>query len=63
MLLLLPQLRQLGVTISYKLDGQIMHSQNPTEEGLLWSLLYADDILLVCDDITNLSRAFHTFSQ
>ena len=41
---LLPQLWQLGVTISYKLDGQIMHSRNPTEEELLWILLYADEI-------------------
>ena len=64
---LLPQLRQLGVTISYKLDGQIMHSRNATEEELLWILLYADDISLVCDGITNLSRAValmdNTFSQ
>ena len=64
---LLPQLRQLGVTISYKLDGQIMHSRNPTEEDLLWILLYADDISLVCDDIANLSTAVtlmdNTFTQ
>ena len=44
-----------------------MHSRNPTEEELLWILLYADDISLVCDDITNLSRAValmdNTFSQ
>ena len=44
-----------------------MHSRNPTEEELLWILLYADDIVLVCDDITNLSRAValmdNTFSQ
>ena len=64
---LLSQLRQLGVTISYRLDGQIMHSRNPTEEELLWILLYADDGQLVCDEITNLSRAVafmdNTFSQ
>ena len=54
---LLPQLRELGVTISYKIDGQIMHSRNPTEEELLWILLYADDISLVCDDVVNLRTA------
>ena len=64
---LLPQLRQLGVTISYKLDGHIMHSRNPTETELMWILLYADDISLICDDIVNFSTAVSimdsTFTQ
>ncbi len=29
---LLPQLQQLGVTICYKIDGQLMHCKKPTEE-------------------------------
>ena len=48
---LLPQLRKFGVKISYKIDGQLMHSRNPDAEELMWILLYADDISLVCDDI------------
>ena len=34
-----------------------MHSRNPTHEELMWILLYADDISLVCDDIDNLRTA------
>ena len=54
---LLPELQKLGVTIVYKFDGQLMHSRNPTHEELMWILLYADDISLVCDDIDNLRKA------
>ena len=39
---LLPELRRLGVTFCYKLDGQLV--QILTEEVLMWILLYADDI-------------------
>ena len=45
-----PELQRLGVTICYKLDGQLMHCKNPTEEELMWIMLYADDISLVRDD-------------
>ena len=54
---LLPQLRKLGVKIAYKIDGQLMHSRNPDAEELMWILLYADDISLVCDDIESLRAA------
>ena len=54
---LLPQLRQLGVSIVYKIDGQLMHSRKPTHEELMWILMYADDISLVCDDVDNLRTA------
>ena len=54
---LLPQLRKLGVKIAYKIDGQLMHSRNPDAEELMWILLYADDISLVCDDIKSLRAA------
>jgi len=54
---LLPQLRKLGVKIAYKIDGQFMHSSNPDAEELMWILLYADDISLVCDDIESLRAA------
>ena len=54
---LLPQLRQFGVKIAYKLDGQLMHSKHPDAEELMWILLYADDISLVCDDIESLTAA------
>ena len=34
-----------------------MHSRNPTHEELMWILLYADDISLVCDNIYHLRTA------
>jgi hypothetical protein len=34
-----------------------MHSSNPDAEELMWILLYADDISLVCDDIESLRAA------
>ena len=44
-----------------------MHSRNPTETELMWILLYADDISLICDDIVNFSTAVSimdsTFTQ
>ena len=57
---LLPQLQQLGVTICYKIDGQLMHCKNPTEEVLMWILLYADDISLACDTAEKLRAAVIT---
>ena len=50
---LLPQLRKLGVKIAYKIDGQLMHGRNPDAEELMWILLYADDISLVCNEIAS----------
>ena len=54
---LLPELQKLGVTICYKIDGQLMHCKNLTEEVLMWILLYADDISLVCDTAVKLREA------
>ena len=54
---LLPELRQLGVTICFKIDGQLRHCKTPTEEELMWILLNADDILLICDTSEKLSEA------
>ena len=54
---LLPQLRQLGVSIVYKIDGHLMHSRKPTHEKLMWILMYADDISLGCDDVDSLRTA------
>ena len=34
-----------------------MHRRNPTNEEMMWILLYADDISLVCDNIDNLRTA------
>ena len=34
-----------------------MHSRDPTEEELMWILLYADDISLVCNNIESLRTA------
>ena len=34
-----------------------MHSRNPDAAELMWILLYADDISLVCDDIKSLQAA------
>ena len=57
---LLPQLQRLGVTICYKIDGQLMHCKNPTQEVLMWILLYADDISLACDTAEKLREAVIT---
>jgi len=54
---LLPKLQQLEVTICYKLDGQLTHCWKPTGEVLMWIMLYADDILLVCDEMDSLRIA------
>ncbi len=59
---LLPQLQRLGVTICYKIDGQLMHCKHPTEEVLMWSLLYADDISLACDTAEKLREAVNTMN-
>ena len=56
----LPQLQQLGVTICYKIDGQLMHCKKPTEEVLMWILMYADDISLACDTAEKLRVAVTT---
>ena len=34
-----------------------MHSRNPDAEELIWMLLYADDLSVVCDDIESLQAA------
>ncbi len=57
---LLPQLQQLGVTICYKIDGQLMHCKKPTEEVLMWILMYANDISLACDTAEKLRVAVTT---
>jgi len=57
---LLPQLQRLGVTICYKIKGQLMHCKSPTEEVLMWILLYADDIFLACDTAEKLREAVIT---
>ena len=54
---LLPYLRRLGVTKCFKIDGQLRHCKNPTEEELMWILLYADDISLICDSAEKLREA------
>ena len=54
---LLPELQQLGVTICFKIDVQLRHCKNPTAEELMWILLYADDISLVCDTNEKLNEA------
>ena len=54
---LLPELQQLGVTICFKIDGQLRHCKNPADEELMWILLYADDISLTCDTAEKLREA------
>ncbi len=57
---LLPQLQRNGVTICYKIDGELMRCKNPTEEVLMWVLLYANDISLACDTAEKLREAVIT---
>ena len=54
---LLPRLPQLAVTICFKIDGQLRHCKNPTEEELMWILMYADDISFICDTAMKLREA------
>ena len=60
---LLPELQLVVITIWYKIDGQLMHCKNLTEEVLTWILLYADDISLVCDSAEKLREASHVPSS
>ena len=53
---ILPELQQLSVTICLKIDGQLRHCKNPTQE-LTWILLCADDITLICDTAEKLRDA------
>ena len=46
---LLPELRQLGISICFKIDGPLRHCKNLTQEELMWILLYADNSSLICD--------------
>ena len=46
---LLSQLLRLGVTMCYKIDGQLTHCKKPTEEMLVRILLYADEISLASE--------------
>ena len=54
---LLPELRQLGVTICLKIDGQLRHCKSPAEEELMWIVKYADDISFICDTAVKLREA------
>ena len=50
-----PELQRLVVNICYKIDGQLMHCKNFTEEVLVRILLYAER--LVCDTAEKLREA------
>ena len=41
---LLPYLQRLDVTIYFKIDGQLRHCKDSTEEELRWILLCVNDI-------------------
>ncbi|KAA6421317.1 MAG: hypothetical protein FRX49_08803 [Trebouxia sp. A1-2] len=55
---LIPQLQQLGVTFCYKIDGQLKHYKNPTEEVPLWALLNAADAVIMLQG-DQLGAMFH----
>ena len=52
-----PELQQLGVRVLYKIDGQLTEARTYTCAGVVWMLMYADDISLACDSPENLQRA------
>lgn len=56
---LLRKLQKLGLTIRYKMDGQLMHCKNLIEEALMWILLYANDNFSVCDTLRSLGKLPH----
>ena len=39
----------LGVQVLYKSDGQLMVGESPDLQLVLWMLMYADDVPLICD--------------
>ena len=41
----------------FKIDGQLRYCTNPTEEELIWILLYAKYICLICDTAEKLREA------
>lgn len=53
----------IGLTVCYKVDSQLMHCKNLTEEVLVWILLYADDISLACDTADKLRPAVTTMDD
>ena len=57
---LLSQLQRLGVTIGYKIDGQLMHCKSPIDEVLKLILRYADGISLAGDTAEKLRVAVTT---
>lgn len=48
---------QLGITTCFKIDSELRHCKNVTEEELMWVLLYADDISLVYNTAETLREA------
>lgn len=41
----------------FKIDGQLRHCKTPTEQDLMWILLYASDTSLLCDTAEKLREA------
>ena len=52
-----PILQQLGVKIHYRIDGHLTEAKTYSSAELMWILMYADDIALICDDPDDLQLA------
>ena len=44
-----PLLKNLGIKVSYRLDGNLRECSNPTGSTLAWLIMYADDIALISE--------------
>ena len=52
-----PLLRKPGVSISFRVNGDLKQYSKPTDEELLWILLYADDITLITESVEKLETS------
>jgi len=53
---LLPIISKYGVKISYSVDGHLTECSNSSYEELMWILMYANDIAIICDDVADLFK-------
>ena len=52
-----PLLQRSGVTLQFRIDGDLKTVRRPTHSELMWILLYADDIALIAEDMASLKSS------
>ena len=58
-----PLLKNLGIKVSYRLDGNLRECSNPTESTLTWLMMYADDIALITETRVQMQQALNILDQ